>query len=280
MKGALLRSISALALALAFSSCRMAGTEQVSTSANGLLHLPSRITFLNWNAQKGQDKKLPAALREAVEQHNPHLVFLQEATEDIWEGHGSVGVFARSWKYPWPGSSTVGVLTAATVPPIDAHSLPTLHRELFVTAPKVSLASRYPLANGQTLLAVNVHCLNFERWGTHKLQTQLQDLKRAMYRHEGPMLLAGDFNTWSAKRYTLVRKVTEELGLRELVNLPGSVKTGDQGGEGLNRFLGIDPTLPLDRIFYRGLLVESADVLDYEVSDHKAIVATFAVMGS
>ena len=75
------------------------------------------------------------------------------------------------WSYPWPGGKTIGVQTLSRVPPVRIQSMPTRYREFVVTAPKVSLVTEYPLPNGEIVLAVNVHLLNFEVWSIKKSLT-------------------------------------------------------------------------------------------------------------
>ena len=48
----------------------------------------------------------------------------------------------------------------------------------------------------------------------------------------------------------------------------------------LNWLLGIDRTLALDRVYYRGLSPLSATVLPLTSSDHRALQVTFAVEGA
>ena len=133
--------------------------------------------------------------------------------------------FAHGWRYPWPTGNAVGVMTASKsrstwVTPLKSR------REFGVTVPKASLASRHMLKDGQTLLAVNVHCLSFERWGTAGLADQLDDIKRIMQQHDGPILFAGDFNSWSERRYDLVLSIADELGLTEVDGFSAGRKTG------------------------------------------------------
>ena len=272
----LLRTLILLTLIPLLSACRMSGVEQAGTSPGRLQKLGTRITLLNWNAQKNQDARMPQDLKHALTHHQPDLIFLQEATGKLSKSSPLKGIFARSWKYPWLGGDTVGVLTASSVIPQECIPLPSRHRELGWTAPKTSLATCYPLEDGRQLLAVNVHCLNFERWGTGRLRAQLEDLTRVLRNHSGPILLAGDFNTWNHKRYRLVRSFLNELELNEVV-LGEAVKTGDQGAPWINRMLGIDPGLALDRVFYRGLTLDHSEVLDYDSSDHTAVLARFII---
>lgn len=264
-------------LVLAAASCRMNGVAQTGTHMGLPEQLPEEITLLSWNAQKGSHEEFEAQLKKVQAQFNPSVLMLQEATESLSKNIDQGGVFARSWRYPWPGGDTVGVYTAAVAQTVRSHSLPSRHREFAVTSPKVSLANQYQLLDGRTLLAINAHCLNFERWGTGRLEAQLDDMGQMIARHDGPVLLAGDFNTWSEQRNSLLLYETSKLGLTELAAFSGQRKTGDHG-EQLNELLGINPKLPLDRVFYRGLRPLSAEVLKAKASDHQALLARFSTV--
>jgi len=125
-----------------------------------------------------------------------------------------------------------------------------------------------------------VHCLNFERWGTLKFGAQLAALKALMATHKGPILLAGDFNTWNQRRLRLVTALARELQLTEVGEFSGALTTGDHQSTVVNWLLGIDRTLALDRVYYRGLSPLSATVLPLTSSDHRALQVTFAVGGA
>ena len=222
---------------------------------------------------------MQADLDTLFRQQRPALVFLQEATAELLDSMPMTGYFALSWQYPLLERSATGVLTLSQVAPTRSEVMQTRWREFFLATPKVALATEYPLSNGARLLAVNVHCLNFERWGTLKLRAQLTALKVLVAKHTGPVLLAGDFNTWNQRRLRLVKDLARELQLVEVGEFPGNLKTGDRQSAVLNWLLGIDRTLPLDRIYYRGLSPLSATVLPFTSSDHRALQVTFAVEG-
>ena len=152
--------------------------------------------------------------------------------------------------------------------------MPSKYKEFFITAPKLSLVTEYPLVNGQRLLAINVHLLAFERWSTAGIGSQLDDLQAVMAEHAGPIILVGDFNAWSARRLKLVQAVADGLKLTEVRDFPSGRKTADKGSSFFNGLLGIDAGLALDRVYYRGFTHHSAKVLSYESSDHRAIQVT------
>ena len=195
-------------------SCRGKGTVQVAEFSDQAQTLPASITIVNWNAQKGKNSQFASDLKLILEREKPDIVFLQEAKADLFEPEQMGGYLAEGWSYPWPGGKTIGVMTLSRVPPVRIEPVPTRYREFGVTAPKISLVTGYPLPNGKNLLAVNVHLLNFEVWSVKKISHQLKDLKAIMAKHTGPIVMAGDFNTWNQKRLDLVKEITRNVKLK------------------------------------------------------------------
>ena len=262
------------------TACRVAGVKPLLPLARAPQALPSRITLVSWNVHKQHDARLPVDLYTLVRQQHPTLRFLQEATAELLDSPLMPGHFAPSWQYPWLAGSETGVLTFSLVDPMRSEGIPTYWREFFLATPKVALATEYRLPDGARLLAVNVHCLNFERWGTLKFRAQLPALQALMAQHTGPILLAGDFNTWNPRRLRLVTDLAQELQLTEVGEFSGARKTGDQQSAVGNWLLGINRTLAVDRVYYRGLAPLSATVLPLTPSDHRALQVTFAVEGA
>ena len=190
------------------------------------------------------------------------------------------GYFADSWSYPWPDGITIGVMTLSRVAPDRVEPVPSKYRELFLTAPKMSLITEHLLPNGETLLAVNVHLLAFESWRLLKLRSQIDELRTIIENHQGPVLMAGDFNTWSQKRLRLVEELAGQLKLEEVTDFPPGRSTGDTQSACLNWFFGVKKDLPLDRVYHRGFTNHSAQVLPYNSSDHKPILVTLTLQSS
>jgi endonuclease/exonuclease/phosphatase (EEP) superfamily protein YafD len=261
-----------LAVIIALSvSCRGTGVMKVAEFSEHDQSLPRTIILVNWNVQKGASPQFVDDLARLLEQEQPDIVFLQEARTGLIQVEQMGGYFANGWSYPWPGGTMVGVLTLSRIPPVQVEPVSTRYREFFVTAPKVSLLTEYPLPSGKSLLTVNVHLLNFERWGDLKIRDQLADLKSLMIIHPGPIIMAGDFNTWNEKRLQLVEEIVGELKLAEVIDFPAGRTTGDLGSDFFNTIFGIQTELSLDRVYYRGFSIDSARVLPYESSDHKPI---------
>ena len=260
-----------LSLIVLTVSCQSRDVIKVSEFPEQQRAVPGSITIVNWNAQKGANPQFKSDLARLVIAGRPDFVFLQEARADLLQTKRIGGYFASSWSYPWPNGKTIGLLTLSYVPPVRIQPVPSKYREFFITAPKLSLVTEYPLTNGQRLLAVNVHLLAFERWSTAGIRSQLDDLEAVMQEHDGPIVLVGDFNTWSQKRLDLVQAVVEKLNLTEVIDFPAGRKTGDKKTSFLNWLFGIDKELPLDRVYYRGFADHSAKVLTYDSSDHRAV---------
>jgi len=262
--------------AIALSACRATGITQVEDFPVNSPTLPGEISIVSWNVQKGADDRFRSDLAKLIASQLPDLIFLQEATADVLQSNQLGGYFAESWSYPWPNGKTIGMMTLSGAPPETIDPLPTRYREFFVTAPKLSLITRHRLPDNQVLLAVNVHLMTFERWGTMKLRAQLDQLMTIMTEHAGPMVFAGDFNSWNQKRLDLILELTRDLGLTEVSEFSLGRKTPDSGSF-VNWLLGLEKELVLDRFFYRGFEFLDAEVLAYESSDHRSILVRLAM---
>jgi endonuclease/exonuclease/phosphatase (EEP) superfamily protein YafD len=271
------RSAIALCFIALIVSCQARNVVKVSEFPGQARPVGQSISIVTWNAQKGKSDRFKPDLARLVIEDNPDFVFLQEARANLLTTKRIGGYFASSWSYPWPNGKVIGLLTLSHVPPVRIQPMPSKHREFFVTAPKLSLATEYPLVNGQSLLAINVHLLAFERWSTTGFGSQMNDLETVMQEHTGPILLVGDFNTWSQNRLDLVEKVIEDLGLTEVTEFSSERRTGDKSSSFLNWLFGIDEGLPLDRVYYRGFAHHSAKVLPYDSSDHRALQVSLEI---
>jgi len=263
-----------LVLVALMAACQAREVVEISQFPGQGRDVPERITIVSWNAEKGASPQLSGDLVNLIITNRPDFVFLQEARADLLETERIGGHFAASWRYPWPDGETIGLLTLSQVPPLRIQPMPSKHKEFFVTAPKLSLVTVYSLADGERLMTVNVHILAFERFQTVGIRTQLQDLEAVMAAHTGPIVLTGDFNTWSHKRLDVLEGIVDALGLTEVEDFPPGRRLGDKSNSLLNWLFGIDEGLPLDRVYYRGFSHHSAKVLTYDSSDHRAIQVT------
>jgi endonuclease/exonuclease/phosphatase (EEP) superfamily protein YafD len=225
---------------------------------------PKRIQLLIWNMFKARrDGWAYELIRYATGQD---LLLLQEVSL----GSSLVDILARAGmtfdlavafeKQRIP----TGVMTASRALPEFACAQRTM--EPFLWLPKTTLISRYPLAGSQQQLVVaNIHAVNFT-FGTAEFRIQLRQLADILAANDGPLIVAGDFNTWSAQRLMLVHEILVERLQLKRVALETDSPSSAFGH-------------PLDHAFYRGLRVLGRWTEESETSDHNPIWVEFALDG-
>ena len=222
--------------------------------------VPPEITqktfrLLIWNLHKGQDAGWQQALNRLAQGRD--LLLLQEVlnTQELAAQYSSrfpTALYASAFAYLQQQS---GVEILSQFAPhfycAGAKSEP------WIRIPKVGAAMSLPLSNGQALLLVNVHLINFEMYPT-AYEEQLRTLMQLVSQHQGPLVLSGDFNSWNGYRMRIIRKLITEFGL---VEVPFAQ-------DHRLRFLGN----PLDHVFVRGLNVLHATTEPTESSDHAPLL--------
>ena len=193
--------------------------------------------------------------------HEKDIILLQEValTEELQEVLQQRNLY---WNlnsgFKYKGTDT-GVLVASKVQSLDSCGL--RHSEPLIGVPKTILVSRYAIIDSpQELLVANIHGINISL-GTNAYQEQLAGLEKVLKKHDGPIILAGDFNNWSEKRTDIMMGLAEKLSLQIL--------TFDE--EKRTLFFGD----PVDQILYRGLEPLSQAVYPVTSSDHNPISVTF-----
>jgi endonuclease/exonuclease/phosphatase (EEP) superfamily protein YafD len=220
---------------------------------------PEEVRVLTWNVHKGGSAGWLTDLAWFGAEHD--LVLIQEArlSDPLRRVLGEKDLhWALAGAFRFRDLDT-GVLTAARAKPDRACMLRVT--EPLTRIPKAVVVTRHPFAGSSTsLLVANVHGVNFTL-GTSRLRSQLEAVAAVLARHDGPLILAGDFNTWSAARRRAVEAIVLQLGLRAV-----SLEPDER-----SRFLGE----PVDQIYYRGLLPGAAAAVPVRSSDHNPVRAVF-----
>lgn len=211
--------------------------------------------LLVWNLHKGQDAGWQQALNRLAQGRD--LLLLQEVlnTQELATQYSSrfpTALYASAFAY-LQQQSGVEILSQFAPHFYCAGS----KSEPWIRIPKVGAAMSLPLPNGQALLLVNVHLINFEINPT-SYEAQLRTLMQLVSQHQGPLVLSGDFNSWNGYRAQIIRKVINEFGLEEV----------SFAQDHRLRFLGN----PLDHVFVRGLNVLNATTEPTESSDHAPLL--------
>lgn len=225
-------------------------------SRHGQATLGPRIRLLSWNLHKGADAGWRSDLGRLSADRD--LLFLQEYrpsagprahTHELQALHFAPGFGS--------GARRSGVATLSRHPAIAYCGLS--DREPWLGTPKASALSLHPLSNGEALLAINLHGVNFSL-GSRALTEQLQQLAPLLRAHRGPVILGGDINAWSTARLQRLRAFAAAQTLTEVGFQP------DQR----SRAPGLEP---MDYLFYRGLHLRRAEVVPVRSSDHNPLLA-------
>lgn len=240
---------SSIALTTSHDSLLEFGPRQKADS----LETKSPLRILVWNVHKIDDEKLYNDYKMIVD--NTPLVLFQEmvsAPQIVDSLVNTNTAFGWSMVKTWrrPQGDYTGVATGSRIAPLQQVPLVSAVTEPITNTPKSALLSYYTL-KGQThsLLVVNVHAINFVTLPTYV--EYLKQVYAAVESHQGPMILAGDFNTWSPGRLRNVFGMAKRLGLWQ-IPLPENHKM-----------------LNLDHVFVRGLnTIKIYDLHRINSSDH------------
>lgn len=219
------------------------------------------LKLVVWNIYKQNRDTAISQLTEYSEQ--VQLLLLQEAslTDELKSWIASRGWDSSLVRAFDAFDTTAGVISLSANLPEKACAY--IEKEPLLRLPKSALYTLYPLENGQTLAVINIHSINFTV-GTETYAHQLTVLENAVKEHEGPLILAGDFNTWSDYRVEKLKHITTSLELSEAEFKPDNRKTFITG-------------LPLDHIFYKNLTLINAEAPITDASDHNPLLIHFRV---
>jgi endonuclease/exonuclease/phosphatase (EEP) superfamily protein YafD len=213
----------------------------------------SELSIFVWNVYKGQ--------RLDVFEHDfkkfgsgKDFILLQEALVDnrmplLWKEDFSAYEWhlAQSFHYKKDMSST-GVAIGSKFSPVSIEFIRSRAREFFWLTPKLTIFGEYEVM-GQRILFVCTHVLNFVM--TSAFTESLYEIAERISKFSGPVILAGDFNTWNIKRYLIMKSIFRDLQMEHL----------DLENDGR--------ILKLDHVFVRGFEVLKAEVLHTSTgSDH------------
>ncbi len=226
-------------------------------------YIPDTFGVLCWNVYKKNSRHVgfKPYLQKLTEEKKIDFLLLQEAHfRDDRQFTLPDFTFDAAANLEFRGEF-YGVLSASRVESKSAQAFLSEGRESLIGPHKSLLLSAYPFEDGNTLLILNVHAINFrENQGYHK---ELERFLELMKNHKGAMIIAGDFNSWNKKRIEKLQEVREKLGL-----LAVPFKQTDK----IKSFMGNH----LDFIFYRGVELLEQSVIDEPVlSDHNSLYAQF-----
>ena len=217
------------------------------------------FSLLSWNMHKG--------IREGWEEdfrrlsNNKDLLIIQEAyltdvMRSLLQERHQHWDLALAFEYR---DNKTGVLTASKVEPSFLCTF--RNKEPLTRIPKTILITRYPLSDGnQVVMVANVHLINFTLTVSN-FRAQLKQLEKILSKHQGPLIVSGDFNTWNDERMAVVDTIASSLDLKA-VTFSENYRATVFGHN-------------VDHIYYRGLELIKALSVKLTTSDHNPLIVKF-----
>ena len=240
------------------SACRDALAAARTAAGTGLDG--AGIRLVNWNVQKKHGPEWRHDFDRLAT--DADFVLMQEASLDHHADPGLAAgrhaTFAPGYR---SGRGVTGVLTLSRHEPLVSCSFTS--REPWLRTPKSTGITAYGLAGADdTLVVVNIHALNFAL-GLSDYRAQLSRILDVLHDHSGPIILAGDFNTWRGRRGGILIELADALGLKAVTF------TDDERV----RVFG----LALDHIYVRDLELRQSRTDSVSTSDHNPMTAVLAM---
>ncbi len=220
---------------------------------------PERIRVAVWNLCKGVGGILFEHDYRSL-CHRSDLILTQEALMSqrsmrTFAERGFQTIHAASYKRR--DGLRDGVMTVSRVPAHeDCRRAICKYPEPFLKAPKAALIKTYPIkGTDKRLLVINIHAtlVRFISAAVEEMEHLLSHLPQ----HDGPIILAGDFNTFTAGYLRAVKSVLAKIGL-DYVPIPEDPRPLTQA---------------LDQVFVRGVDVTNARIdTTIRNSDHFPIM--------
>jgi endonuclease/exonuclease/phosphatase (EEP) superfamily protein YafD len=220
------------------------------------------FTLLAWNVAKlSLNEEYKTYIQKLIREENIDLLLLQEVKKerqtelDLSEFSHVFSPNIQTKKYSY------GVLSAFKISCCEEEFLLTKKQEVLYATHKVSLITKHQTCMDTFLLIVNLHAINFVH--NKNFEEELQLIQSKIKKHEGPLIVAGDFNTWNRKRLKALDDFMQALALKK-------VRFPDE--QHLKKVF----SKTLDYILYRDLELSYSKVLNSEkISDHNPILASF-----
>jgi endonuclease/exonuclease/phosphatase (EEP) superfamily protein YafD len=242
------------------AKCRHLIDQLPSVEGQNHLQTTDAIELLVWNVQKFEN---PAAI-EWLKGTSSHIIFTQESIASIQQKFAedlkAANTFAPGYRTLSNETSGVGIVTTLQT----LMSCAWQHEEPWLLTPKATLVSALRTAD-QVMIAVNLHAVNFSI-GTQELRDQLDAISAVIAQHQGPVVVAGDFNTWSKARTEILKLFAEEHDLSATAFDPD---------------YRVRPfSYPLDHILTKNVEVLNTRSEQSDLSDHTPLILTIKPLGS
>ncbi|WP_300465091.1 endonuclease/exonuclease/phosphatase family protein [Desulfobacula sp.] len=223
---------------------------------------PQKWNDLFWDLSKGKDIIL---IQEAY--MDDDFLHIMDAFDTPYSWNMAVSFMADKER-----NIPTGVLTMSTATAQSVYAMRAC--EPVFPTPKSALFTTFAFTDhAEKLLVVNVHAILM---GTENFKRQLIRIKKKINGHNGPVIVAGDFNTMTKRSTKLLDTIIKNSGLVQTLTREFNEVTFEIDKRVTSIF-----GYPYDFIFYRGLIPELAYIIDLndakedKVSDHNPLIVRF-----
>lgn len=223
--------------------------------------LPQTFNILVWNLYKGDNPDFEARVFD--EAGNYDIEVFQEVTDKksfdpILKARNYHSYMGNSFIYNEGIKTGVATRSQSSIDSVKAYH--PVGREPMIKTPKAVMITTHPIQGSeQKLMVINIHAINFVLINT--FANFMRDIYSKIKNHKGPMIFAGDFNTWAPNRNWFLQDMAKKLGLK-FAHYDVDVR---------KKFLGHE----LDHILYRGLQLNWSTSKESLASDHNPMMASF-----
>jgi endonuclease/exonuclease/phosphatase (EEP) superfamily protein YafD len=221
----------------------------------------TQVRIASWNLHKQQDLGWREELLRLSERSD--LLLLQEAAltpelRGVLDDGRYTWILASAFAFD---GTDYGVVIAARARPTFFCTGRAF--EPLTGIPKSYLVARFRVEGRERTLAVaTLHAVNFTL-DLAAYDEELDALGAVLAAHDGPIALAGDFNTWNEARERRVDSLATRLGLESIAFAPDE----------RSRFLG----RPADWAFARGADVLGSETREVTASDHNPLLVILRI---
>lgn len=234
--------------------------------------LPEKnLKLLVWNLHKGENKDFKKDF--SILSKDKDLILAQEIYLDanMRESFAEISDFqfltATSFLMGKDLLRT-GIATGTAALIQNAYFVKTIYQEPVLHSPKMSLFTQYKIENHKDFLTViNIHGINFVNAEIYRQELQrILDEIIKLKLEKLPLIIAGDFNSWSLERLNILNNFKAQLNVSESNFSPDNRLT----------FRGF----PLDHVLYSHHLelVSAKAEKEYKGSDHQPLELIFDVL--
>lgn len=219
------------------------------------------LDVLVWNVKKGDRGTFADEFRKYSQGKEVFLIqeaytaqyFIDSLTE-LRDYQWDLGI---SFTYKLYNNHGTGNMIGAQVRPVWVKVEHTEDFEPLTGTPKTTAYAKYAVGSREeTILVISIHGINFKNFNA--FSRHMNQVRKHIEAHTGPVILAGDFNTRTKERYRETQIFAASLGLSEVTFKNDHLRMTAVGTKNF-----------LDHAFVRGFSIRQAEVHSSSGSDHK-----------